>query len=214
MGKKLAVLSVAVVLLMTWAGAALAADCGEPFSVPKYQVGDKWTWRNEKGTETVNEVVGVNEGVTEIKWSNGDVASYDKDWVIQKVVRKNGEVLTKQGTGYTTIGQKVLDFPLLVGKKWEHSFTAAPRAGGGWGLTTYYEYYAVLTCEEVTTPAGTFPAFKIEVVQRSPQASSSGARHFWYSPQVKTSVRNKYVPSGWWAVGRFFDSELIKFDVK
>ena len=208
-----AVLGVPMVLVMTW-GVAIAADCGEPTPAPKYQVGEKWTWRNEKGTESSDEVVQVEGDIAQIRWSNGDVAFYDKDRIIRKVVRANGEVLTKKGAGaYTTIGEKVLDFPLQVDKKWERSYFAAALVGGA-GLQTYYERYRILRCEEISVPAGKLSVFKIEIEQSSAGSRFSGIRHSWYAPSVKNYVRTQYVPSQWWTVGRFLDSELIKFEVK
>lgn len=215
MEKRLAVLSVAIVLLMTWGGLALgAADCGEPAAAPKYQVGEKWTWRDEKGRERTNEVVQVEGDIAQIRWSDGDVASYDKDWIIRKVVRRNGEVLTKQGAGaYTTIGEKVLDFPLQADKKWERSYLAQPRAGTG-TLQTYYNRYKIVACEEVATAGGRFAAFKIEIEQTVQGGRYSGILHSWWAPQAKNFVRTQYVPSQWWSGLRFLDSELIKFEVK
>lgn len=53
MEKRRVVIALAVMFLvgLAWAAQAFAADCGEPLSSPTYQVGDKWTWRNDKGVE-------------------------------------------------------------------------------------------------------------------------------------------------------------------
>lgn len=67
----------------------------------------------------------------------------DKDGILQKVRKKNGKVVTTQGAGaYTTIGKKVLDFPLQKGKKWEYSFTDFP-ANNLEGMQTYINSYDV-----------------------------------------------------------------------
>jgi len=216
MDRRMIVVPIAILLLTIW-GAALAADCGEPVPAPKFQVGEKWTWRNGKGVESTDEVVQVEGDFIQIKWSNGDLASYDKDRILRKVVRKSGEVITQQGAGaYTTVGQKVLDFPLQVGKKWDYTYTAQPSSGLG-TFQTYYQQYKIVACEDVTTPAGRFPAFKVEVVQgvnRSPSHNypNNGTFYSWYAPPVKTSVRRQYVPSLWWS--NPVDNELIKFEVK
>ncbi len=214
MDRRAAVLSVAMVLLITWGGAALGADCGEPVPAPKYQAGDKWTWRDEKAREWSNEVVQVEGDITQIKWPTGSVAFHDKDWVIRQVRRSNGELVTKQGSGqYTSIGQKVLDFPLHVGKKWEYSYTSQPTSNLG-DLRTYYNRYTIVACEEVSTPAARFPALKVEVDNRSVGARISGVYYLWYAPQVKNFVRRQFVPSQAWNRADVRDYELIKFETK
>lgn len=204
----------AFLILTTWGAQALGAvDCGEPVPPPKYQVGEKWTWRDEKGQEVTDEVVQVEGDMTQIRWSDGDVASYDKDRVIRKVVRPNGETITEQGVGrYTTVGQKTLDFPLQVGKQWGHSFLDRPAAYTG--VVRYERRYSVVACEEVLTAAGKFPALKVKVEEINIDYSRSGTYYFWYAPQVKQSVRRQFTPSGYWAAGAFRDNELIKFEVK
>ncbi len=201
----------------TWAAQAWGADCGEPVPAPKHQVGEKWTWRDEKGREGTSVVLQVEGDTAQIRLLTGDVATYDKNWVIQKVVRTTGEVVTAQGAGATVtvrVGQKSLDFPLQVGKQWEIGAVAQPRAGS-MGLERYYERYKVLACEDVKTPGGDFPALKVEVergltaVQRGPR---SGTYYVWYAPQVKNLVRLEYVASAWWSGGRFLNMELVRFE--
>jgi len=101
---------------MAWGTQAFAAVCGEPLSAPTYQVGEKWTWRSEKGAEWSDSVVQVEGTVAQIKRPNGEVAFFDRDWIIRQVKPRNGELVTQQGAKYTTIDQKTMDFPLQVGK--------------------------------------------------------------------------------------------------
>lgn len=191
-----------------------AADCGEPAPAPRYQLGEKWTWRDEKDREWSNEVIRVEGDVTQMRWANGDVAFHDKDWIIQQVRKRNGGLVTKQGAGqYTTVGQKVLDFPLQVGKTWEYDFLSQPRGGLG-GLQTYNNSYRVVVCEEVSTVAGKFPAFKLEGVQRIVGTPWSGTFYLWYAPAVKNYVKRQYPPSQFFGGGRFLDFELVKYESK
>ena len=188
-----------------------AVSCGEPLLAPTYHVGDNWTWRGEKGQEATDEVIQVEGDTTQIKSQNGDIAFVDKDRVLQKVQKKNGEVVTKQGAGtYTTVGKKVLDFPLQVGKKWDYSYVSAPSSNA-WGLQTYFQHFEVVACEEVTTPAGKFPAFKVRVDQ-STVGSTGGTYYMWYAPDVKTTVKRQYIASRWWSTTS--DTELIKYECK
>lgn len=216
MEKQAVVVSLAVVsMILTLLAFAplLAADCGEPVLTPKFQVGEKWTWRDEKGAEWSNEVIQVEAELTQVRGKDGDLVFFDKELIIRKVVQPTGEVVTRQGPGrYILVGQKTLDFPLQVGKQWEFTFLGQPRGGGA--LQTYYSRSKIMVCEEVSTPAGKFSAFMVEVRQGLVGSPNSGIFIFWYAPQAKNTVRRQYVPSQWWSGGRFLDNELIKFEVK
>jgi hypothetical protein len=61
-------------------------------------------------------------------------------------------------------------------------------------------------------PAGTFPAFKIEVNQGRVGMNWNGTYYWWYAPQVKNRVKRQYVPSSYWYAPK--DYELIKFEAK
>jgi hypothetical protein len=204
-------LAVAMILpAMLVAQAFAAAMCNEPVPAPNFVVGEKWTQRDAQGVETTNEVMQVEGGVAQIKQNNGDVAFIDSDRIARKVIKKNGEVLTSQGTGaYTVIGQKTLDFPLHVGKKWQWSFYGKGDSNTG-SIQTYYQLYEVLACEETTTSLGTFSARKIQVDQRVAGSSGGGTYYFWYAPKVNSSVKRQYVPSRWWS--KTYDSELVKYE--
>ncbi len=206
--------SALVVMLLAMAPPQTFAGttCSEPVPAPRFVVGEKWTWRGERGEETTDEVIHVEGETTEIKWTNGDIAFLDKDRVLRKVLRKNGEVITTQGAGaYTTVGQKVLDFPLQIGKKWEYSYFAN-ASSGRYPMLTYYQRYEVVSCEEVTTPAGKFSTFKVRVDQNTVGISMTGTYYFWYAPEVKQSVKRQYVPSRYWS--KTFDLELINYERK
>ncbi len=194
-----------------WAIPFAAVDCGEPVPAPRYQVGDKWVLRNEKGEESVSEIVAFEENYAKMKWATPwlspdkeGVIFLDADRVIRKGIRPNGQVVTAQGVGwpYDRIGEKDLDFPLQVGKKW--AFTYRGSAGDiGW------RNHRVVTCEEISTPAGKFSALKIEVELRFPRWS--GTYHFWYAPAIKGSIKLKF-PAGFGPTA--LDMELVRYEVK
>lgn len=189
----------------TWA-------CGEPASAPTYQVGDKWTWRDAKGAEWNNTVVQVEGDVAQIRRPpNNEVAFYDKDWVIQQVKRANGELITQQAPGpYSALHQKVLDFPLQVGKTW----TTSIRGTEGGIPVTIPTWRKILSCEEISTPAGKLQAFKVESTLSF--ARGKLTLNSWYAPQAKQFVRVQYVSSqnvSWNWDATVSDNELISFDV-
>ncbi len=233
MSKRPAVVSVAVLFLVVtaWGAQAFGAvDCGEPVLAPKHQVGEKWTWRNETGGE-ISEVVQAEGDLAQMKLPNGDVAFHDKDLIVQFVKRPNGEIVRTQSiepfvTGLrsanATVGQRTLDFPLQVGKGWAYSYFASASRGGRGTTAPFWVTYKIVACEEVSTPAGKFPAFKVEVAdiynERATTATSpatSGIYHLWYAPQVKNYVKRHYEPSShWYGSTAAQDYELVKFEVK
>lgn len=110
---------------------------------------------------------------------------YDKDWVLVKQVDRDGNEITSWRPLNPLVGQKWLDFPLSVGKTWETRFTST----GG----SYINYFTVLSYEEVTVPAGTFKAFKIQEHQMAARGSY-GVRYFWYAPEVGYYVKRQWAP--------------------
>jgi len=206
-----------------WGVSAFAAtDCGAPVAAPKHQAGENWTWRDEVGGE-LSEVVQAEGDLIQMKWPNGDVAFHDKDLLIRMISRPNGQVITKQGAGvYTAVGVKTIDFPLQVGKEWKYGFFAQVAQTARGIMAPRWHSYEVVGCEEVTTPAGTFPAFKLEATEfvgdrsqsSAGQTFSFGMYHVWYAPQVRNFVKRHYVHSSLWSGPAFRDYELIKFEVK
>ena len=50
--------------------ASLAATCPESVPAPKYQVGDRFTWKYPDGKEKVWEVTGFDGNLAQVKWSD------------------------------------------------------------------------------------------------------------------------------------------------
>jgi hypothetical protein len=221
MAKRAVILSVAVALLVAspWGMQAFAAvDCGAPVAAPKHQAGEKWAWKAENGA-TWSESVQADGDMTQMKEANGDVIYHNDDWVIRKVVRSDSGLTARKGVWQADAGQKIINFPLRVGDKWEYSFFAPSRAGRG-NLVTFWHEFKVLGCEEVTTPAGTFPAVKISMREGSTESYVSGQggpttmnSFVWYAPQVKNIVKREYAHD-WWGVPGVNNFELASFEVK
>jgi len=60
MNTRMLVLSVSLVLSTgtTWGGHAFGTvECGDQVQAPKYQVGEKWSWQDEKGQELTDTVL-------------------------------------------------------------------------------------------------------------------------------------------------------------
>lgn len=215
MKKYVLVIALAVGLTpMMISGEALgAAECGEPVMPPRLQVGDMWVLPSEKeGLESSSEVVGFEEDLTVIKWKNPALELDKEGWlyvdsekVIRKVKRPNGEVITRQGVEwpFNRIGQRELDFPLHVGKKWSFSFPTKGQIIG-------WRQHRVLACEEVSVAAGKFSALKIEV--EVTVSRWTGTYKFWYAPRAKSNVKFEFPPGFSGITVR--DMELMLYKVR
>jgi hypothetical protein len=123
---------------------------------------------------------------------------------------QNGNVLTTPGTDvYLTLGKKTLAYPIHVGKSWEFHYTYYPPGGP---IRPYTQRRTVLACEEVTTAAGKFFAFKIEAYERNVTSMRDGKFYYWYAPEVRNTVRRQLVPSDYWR--NTYNYELIKYERK
>jgi uncharacterized protein YgiM (DUF1202 family) len=73
----------------------------------------------------------------------------------------------------------------------------------------------VISLEELTVPAGTFKAFKIEFSKRIATRTADVYRNYlWYSPEVKTIIKSSYAGHvGIWRPGSW-DFALISFKLK
>jgi serine/threonine protein kinase len=189
----------------------VTAGCREPALAPRYFTGEKWTWQNDRGRMWTDSVIAEGD-MTEIKAANGDVLSYDKERVLRKVVRRNGEVVTEGLTPQGLLGVKWLDFPLVVGKKWQYQFSIRVTPG----FRILIDQNTVVTCETLTTAAGKMEAFKIETVTSRVAGSpgEKGVAYRWYAPQAKQLIRRQYVPSEWYPVDRYRDFELVRYETE
>lgn len=116
---------------------------------------------------------------------------YDKDWVLVKIVERDGNVISKPRPEDPLVGEKWMPFPLEVGKTWEREYHGLSAKGK---RPTYYSnYYTVVSHEEIKVPAGTFKAFKIKQHQVVSQ-TSWGIRYFWYALEVGYYVKHKTSP--------------------
>ena len=90
-------------------------------------------------------------------------------------------------------GNYIVQYPLFVGKTWNAPYTFIEwthnELTGQWDQTSKIsvEIEAEVTAlEEITVPAGTFTAYKIEVMYYTFKMMRS---EIWYSPSVKNTVK-------------------------
>jgi hypothetical protein len=102
----------------------------------------------------------------------------------------------------------------VIGKKWSDTTTTVPSFSKQ--EASFLSEFQVEGIEEITTPAGTFKAFKIYYKQTvtSPQRGSGWVR-IWYSPVVKTWIKREVEKSPFWRkVTWLHDTELISYELK
>jgi len=160
---------------------------------PEWKVGDRWrySWKEpgRRGALT-KEVVGEDdfEGIPAYRVRVGQNENvYSKDILGLLATQSKGKGVTKTSAPY-----QLLSWPMEVKKEWRNSFTRENLEQGS--SQTFDNLISVAGVEEVKTPAGTFPAFKIEVF-----AFHSGAllEEHWYSPEVAWFVKERiYLVNG------------------
>ena len=94
----------------------------------------------------------------------------------------------------------VLNFPLSVGKKWTHYYTNTV----GRNVAQRTAWAEVKAYEQVTVPAGTFWAYRIERVNQRAGVPQPAYETYWYSPEVKFFVKYFSREFGW-------EYELVKY---
>jgi len=135
-----------------------------PVAAPEIKPGDVWVFDRtiEKDTNGFNdqrlvfkvERVGTDTMVVGVKPEGSPLEFQDHvmgvDWSQRRIVE-----------GAQTMTGRPLAFPMAVGKTWSNDYTDPTRHG----LQTsadHHETFKVTGWEDVTTPAGTFHALKIE----------------------------------------------------
>jgi len=125
-------------------------------------------------------------------------------------------LITKEGKkieGSVSFHQKLLDFPLQVGKKWKNE---SPK--------NTYNSFEVEGVEKVSIPAGAFMAYKILYRQDKHEYNQfargvfkvgEGWLRYWYSPEVKFWLKMEREKSMFWEnQKRYQEIELISYRLK
>ncbi|MCB1962667.1 MAG: hypothetical protein KDF24_05815 [Rhodocyclaceae bacterium] len=163
-------------LLAALAGMA-AAQTAELPTPDQFVVGERWEWRRVDSRTKVEISTPWRQVVTEA----GEI----------KFQFDSGEVmpLSTLFLGFPTNKKPWRVWPLQVGAEWEFEADWT-RPDGVSGNTR--QDVEVVAYEEVSVPAGTFMAFRIEHKgwYRNSRGGS-GKQHdtYWYAPEVKADVR-------------------------
>jgi hypothetical protein len=176
----------------------------EQASEPVFQEGDFWRFKateREAFAKTSNPLDGIYECI----YSKGLHRMFQVTDDKRELLKPRPWPLLVLFGLYKT--QEDLKFPLSVGQKWDYQYRIAER--GARREFNRNVQISVTGIEQVTTPAGTFQAFKLEKEDRL------GPRDFWlttyyYSPETKSVIKSFTDYSGAGTAGKR-EIELIKF---
>ena len=163
----------------------MAAETGpvsaplEPMVKPAMHVGDKETWRNKKGKEWTQTVVGMDETTVTIESSGGCTFTKPHEVFAQWLKWTN---CPRDGSGTTSLTKGDI-WPLETGKKWWYKYAGSDDKGQKWK--------GKMSCKvkeeiRISVPAGTFDTF--HVVCRTKRFT----REYYISPETGTSVMYKW----------------------
>ena len=182
-------------------------SCGAPI----WNIGDQWTYKKPTGETFTNEVVKIEEDLYAAKIEGQKhLIGYDKKTMNNTFLLEASGKRIETRTPF----RKLYDFPIVVGKKWSDTTTGVTSASKT--EATFSSEFQIEGIEEITTPAGTFKAFRIYYKQTviSPQRGSGWVR-IWYSPVIKNWVRREVEKSPFWRRATWLqDAELFSYQLK
>lgn len=165
---------------------------------PTYVPGDKWIYLRNGQRYEIEFLKYDGEFVIWRRNRNGAIellySSPDGNEI--RVTAEDGTLLHDNQGEYA-----LYRFPLAVGKSWESDYIFRARA------TRRTLSARVTAYEQITVPAGTFWAFKIEVVNQARDRRRPAYETLWYAPEVKRMVKYVSPPSSGFNV----DIELVEY---
>lgn len=179
----------------------------ESLGLPK--LGDSWRFRgsNRNGPDPItDQVTQVQAGRIEISHTTntGDRVRMrlDGDW---NLIESQGE--QKSSHVRFTPPLPFYQFPLQPGKRWSGQYkTEVIDCGSMCDIDVKYEY-EVRGWENVTVPAGTFQALRIEGRETSSAIfgiTSHGRRTYWLVPEIRQAIKHEFFHDG----KRIYEYEL------
>jgi hypothetical protein len=172
---------------------------------PKWRVGDQWVY-SEKTPEArrtvVREVIREDafQGIPSYVVKRGDEESfYTKETLGFIASMENGKLTLRRDKSAQTFS-----WPLSVGKEWRNAYAEENLKNKS--KNTIDLSMVVSTIEEITVPAGTFQAAKIEVYD---QKSGHLVFERWYSPRAKYYVKTR----AYFTQEGLIEQDLVSFKV-
>jgi DUF3108-like len=197
------------------AGALAATDSPAQEKMEDPQVGDHWTYEIRDDitgdvkstlTSTITDVTATDISIRNsvIGNSNYGYVNYDHSW--NRTSNDPFRFTPNDGSGVRS--------PLAVGKTWSVRANDVNRTtGAGWKRSVASK---VIAQENVTTRAGTFDTFKIEVSvdfqsTKDPTKKFQEVTQTWYAPAIDHWVKQSSVMRSDGRVRTRSSSELIEY---
>jgi uncharacterized caspase-like protein len=168
--------------------AKTAPEPGEPVAnFPRMTVGDQWVLKTFRGVRSCKVIEVKPDGGFTLEVTSGDGAvmwhhTYDSNYRLVGIENKT----TGKTMKTPSPPAKHLDFPLFVGKKWEDEFYGLALDDS---YRTFKNSYEVEKVEKVSTPAGEVSAFKIRRRYTVDGGKKITDQYYWYSPELKITVK-------------------------
>ena len=202
--------AVVAVATLVMAGALTAAQTPGPIpaGLPTLVPGDAWTVRYSGGARATRTFLREEAGVLVFEvsqtWQDGGISRgllyLTRDLSVVRMLDADGAEIRRFDPH--SLG---LQFPLAVGKQWGGT---CQRFDEGSMVGTFAGTYRVVGIEAVTTPAGTFQAFRVEGQTYETQAPTRQWRFtHWYAPEVRMEVKLRAVEPD----GSATELELVEF---
>lgn len=157
---------------------------------PAYDKGDSWVYRVKRHSLTWRSDDAIGKGgdfelIPSGRFSK--IFSLEGEKKVEVKSRSHLDGLLPTGR-VLEAPSKHFDFPLFVGKKWQNMFLHGRR----WDTAVN----EVTGIEPVATPAGTFPAFKIERIIADTRTDGDVWYYrfnYFYSPETRSVVKYDYM---------------------
>jgi hypothetical protein len=208
------ILSVGFAVSLFWSTAGILAQ--EQAAAPVHKEGDTWQFNFSRKGQIASSTE-QNDGMYELSVTQGVVKIYEANGS-----QKNEILIQPDGSSQgllRLIGKSDqqdrpnLKFPLLAGQKWNYEFVTRP-AGSKRDQRRHVEVN-VAGMEQVTTPAGSFKAYKLIKSESwsttGPRGGTGGGSNtatYFYSPETRSIVKRSNVNDN---NPGTVETELIKF---
>jgi len=160
---------------------------------PDLRVGDTWVVRNsytgENETRTITKIEKDLVHVAQKNTCGRETMVYTREWAVVEYCGFPPGPAKRNPVPVVAIEpRQLMPFPVSEGQSWALKYVV------GGGDVRYVEGKA-FGWEKVTVPAGTFEAFKIEIVW-SPRLGAKLKETRWYVPEVNNFIKVEVVPEG------------------
>jgi hypothetical protein len=171
---------------LAWSTAIVLAQ--EQAPAPSFKEGDTWQFNITRKGQAVSSTAQL-AGTYELAFLQGKFKLYQ----VSGSQKTELEIVPSNEGLLSLVGQREqrphLKFPLSVGQKWTYEYTNRP-IGAKRDQNRSVEV-SVVGMEQVTTPAGSFKAYKLIRTESWPVARglNTNTTTYFYSPETRSTVK-------------------------